>query len=115
MKFSYVLNQGLEITIDKLHLDWHPIALLVGTLHMTHLINVENIKIVSPSFPEEKNEKEKIHPPAQRKLLLSLKIEEGYLKNISIDRKTEAPPVLVKNLRLNQVKHRSLISRRYRR
>ena len=101
VKFDYY-HHGFEISIDKLHLDWHPIALLAGTLYITHL-TAENIKIISPHSPKKKNENGKVNPLLQRRFPLSLEIEEGYLKNISIDRKTEARPVFVKNLRLKQV------------
>ena len=101
MQFDYYY-QGFEISIDKLHLDWHPIALLSGALYVTHL-NAENIKITLLHSPlEKKNEKEKINL-LRRRFPLSLEIEEGCLKNISINQKTEAHPMFVKNLRLKKI------------
>lgn len=57
VQFDYYY-QGVEISIDKLHLNWHPIALLRGTLYITHL-NAENIKIILLPSPEKKNKKRK--------------------------------------------------------
>lgn len=101
VQFDYYY-QGVEISIDKLHLNWHPIALLRGTLYITHL-NAENIKIILLPSPEKKNKKEKINPLLHQRFPLSLEIEEGYLENIRIDQKTETHPVLVRNLRLKQI------------
>lgn len=109
VQLDYYYRGVVEISIDKLHLDWHPIALLRGTLYITHL-NAENIKIILLPSPEKKNKKEKINLLHQR-FPLSLEIKEGYLENISIDQKTETRPVLVRNLRLKQINiSRSLAS-----
>lgn len=102
VKFNYCYH-GLKISVDKLNLNWNPIALLAGTLYITHL-DAKNIKIISSPSLKRKNKKEKINLPSQWQLPLSLEIEEGYLKNINIDRKTEAyHPVLVKSLRFKKV------------
>lgn len=58
MRSLVIYYQGFKIITDKLHLDWHPITLLAGTLYVTHL-NAENIKIVPPPFSGKEKRKRK--------------------------------------------------------
>ena len=95
--FNYQHN-GLNITIDKLEIDWKPLSLLKNQLSISHL-KAQNTKIILPPKPRD----EKIRNLLKERLPIAVHIQSGNFSNLTIQRKMKPYPIHFKNFLLYNV------------
>lgn len=84
-----------HIALEHLALDWHPSALLSGTLNITRL-RAADLRVRLPA-------KQEPAPPEPPQLRLPLKpaLEDTLITGIVIDREGPAEPILIERVRLD--------------
>ncbi|WP_304985961.1 translocation/assembly module TamB domain-containing protein [Coxiella-like endosymbiont] len=95
--FNYRHN-GLNITIDKLEIDWQPLYFLRDQVSISHLA-AKNTKIIL----SHQLDGEKIRNPLKERLPIALHIESGSFSNLIIQRNVKPYPIHIKNLLLHNV------------
>lgn len=95
--FNYRHN-GLNITIDKLKIDWQPLHLLKEQVFISHLA-AQNTKIIML----HQIDNQKIHNPLTERLPITIHIQSGSFSNLIIQKNINPYFIHFKNLLVHNI------------